>query len=159
MRKLIHRTPFFYGWIIVCVSALSMFFSGPGQTYSNSVFIDAYIHDLGLSRTAVSGLYSGATLGAGLLLFVVGKLIDRFGHRAMSVAIAVLFALVCFGNSFVLGPVTLFIGFFLIRLLGQGSMSLVPSTLVPQWFVRRRGRAVSIMALGGLLGAASFPPS
>lgn len=34
-------TPFYYGWMIVLISALGVFFSGPGQTYSISVFIDS----------------------------------------------------------------------------------------------------------------------
>lgn len=51
----------------------------------------------------------------------------------------------------------LFIGFFLIRLLGQGSMSLIGSTLVPQWFIRNRGRTLSIVSLFGALGMATIP--
>jgi len=72
--------PFFYGWIIVAISALGLFFSGPGQTYSISVFINAYITDLGLSRSLISSLYSLASLTAGLSLFMVGRLINRYGQ-------------------------------------------------------------------------------
>ncbi|GGK30895.1 MFS transporter [Caldalkalibacillus thermarum] len=143
---------------IVVMGALGLFFSGPGQTYSVSVFIDAYIEAFGWDRTLVSSIYSGATLLAGLLLFVVGKLVDRFGQRPMTVAVALLLGLACLWNSFVMVPVILFIGFFLIRLLGQGSMTLLPNTLVPQWFVRYRGRAISFMSVGVLLSAAAFPP-
>ena len=32
------KTPMFYGWIIVILGGLGIFFSGPGQTYSVSVF-------------------------------------------------------------------------------------------------------------------------
>ncbi|MDS8877103.1 hypothetical protein RLK93_07825, partial [Streptococcus pneumoniae] len=49
------------------------------------------------------------------------------------------------------------IGFFLIRLLGQGSMSLTPKSLVPQWFIAKRGRALSLTALGAMVGSAVFP--
>ncbi|MDQ0338779.1 MFS family permease [Caldalkalibacillus uzonensis] len=157
-HKLPFKSPFFYGWVIVVMGALGLFFSGPGQTYSVSVFIDAYIEAFGWDRTLVSSIYSGATLLAGLLLFVVGKLVDRFGQRPMTVAVALLLGLACLWNSFVMGPVMLFIGFFLIRLLGQGSMTLLPNTLVPQWFVRYRGRAISFMSVGVLLSAAAFPP-
>jgi len=48
------RVPFFYGWIILAVSALAIFISSPGQTFSVSIFVDHIIADLGLS--AVSGV-------------------------------------------------------------------------------------------------------
>lgn len=152
------NSPFFYGWYIVLAAAVGVFFSGPGQTYAVSVFIDYYIQDFGWSRSLVSGIYSSATLAAGLLLFLVGRMIDKHGQRRMMLTIGSLLAVACFWNSFVLGPVMLFIGFFMLRLFGQGSMTLIPNTLVPQWFVVKRGRALSFMAIGGFLSSASFPP-
>ncbi|WP_051081156.1 hypothetical protein [Salsuginibacillus kocurii] len=70
---------FFYGWIIVAVAALSAFFSGPGQTYTISVFIDAYIEHFDWSRTMISSIYSAATLLAGFSLFLIGRLVDKKG--------------------------------------------------------------------------------
>ena len=148
---------FHYGWVIIAIAALSQFFSGPGQTYSNSIFIDYYIEDFGWSRSKVSGIYSAATLAAGLLLFFVGRLIDRNGSRKMAVIVSLALAVSCFFNSFVTSLVMLFIGFFFIRLLGQGSMALISSSLIPQWFVKKRGRAISIAAIGGLVSSAAFP--
>lgn len=150
--------PFFYGWVIVFIAALGLFFSGPGQTYSISVFIDSYIQEFGWSRSLVSTIYSVATLVAGFLLFIVGRYVDRYGQRRMTVTIALLLGLACLWNSFVMGPIMLFIGFFLLRLLGQGSMTLLPGTLVPQWFIKRRGRALSLMAVGGFVSSAALPP-
>ncbi|MDO6656621.1 MFS transporter [Anaerobacillus sp. 1_MG-2023] len=152
------NSSFFYGWYIVMAAAIGVFFSGPGQTYAVSVFIDYYIQDFGWGRSLVSGIYSSATLAAGLLLFVVGRLVDKHGQRRMMLMMGGLLAVACFWNSFVIGPVMLFIGFFMLRLFGQGSMTLIPNTLVPQWFVVKRGRALSFMAIGGFLSSASFPP-
>lgn len=148
---------FYYGWFIVFIAGLGIFFSGPGQTYSNAQFIDEYIHDFGWSRSEVSGMYSVATLLAGLTMIHVGKLIDRFGQRAMMITVGTLFAAACFFNSFVANMFMLAIGFFLIRLLGQGSMSLIPNTLVAQWFIKKRGVAFSLMTLGSFASAMTFP--
>ncbi len=156
-RVAIH-TPFFYGWAIVVISALGLFFSGPGQTYSVSTFINSYILEFGWSRSFVSSLYSTGTLFAGFTFYIIGKLIDTKGHRFMFPLIALLFGVACIWMSLVFSPVMLLIGFFLIRLLGQGSMTLVSSTLVPQWFILKRGRALSLMSLGGVLGSAILPP-
>ena len=151
------RPPFFYGWVIVGLAALTMFFSGPGQTYSVSTFIDSYIGEFGWSRSTVSGMYSMGTLAAGFFMGFVGNFFDRKGHRFMTPVIALLMGLACFGMSFVGTPVALMAGFFSIRLLGQGSMSLSSSTLVPQWFVRKRGRALSLVSLGGAASSATLP--
>jgi MFS family permease len=151
------ETPFYYGWVIVLMGALGVFFSGPGQTYSNAVFIDYYLADFGWNRSTISSIYSVATLAAGLLMMVVGRYIDKYGQRFAMVVVASALALACFWNSIVMNTTMLFIGFFLIRLFGQGSMTLVPNTLIPQWFIEKRGRAFSMMAIGGFLSSALFP--
>lgn len=152
------RTGFYYGWVMVALGGLGVFFSGPGQTYSNAVFIESYIRDFQLDRTTVSSIYSAATLISGLLLFLVGRLIDRLGRRIMLTAAALLLGLACIFNSYVTGPIMLFFGFFMVRYFGQGSLTLIPTTLVSQWFVKYRGRALSFAGLGVLLSAAFFPP-
>lgn len=142
----------------MAVAGLGVFFSGPGQTYSVSVFINSYITEFGWSRAYVSSLYSMGTLLAGLLLTLMGRLIDRFGHRLTTSVIVAAFGLVCFYMTMVFHPIMLLVGFFLVRLLGQGSMTLTSSTLVAQWFVSKRGRAMSFMALGGTISSAILPP-
>ncbi len=76
----------------------------------------------------------------------------------MTTVIATLLGLACLWNSFVTGPLMLFIGFFMLRLLGQGSMTLLPQTLVPQWFIDKRGRAISLMMLGIIVSSTILPP-
>ncbi len=152
------RTRFFYGWVIVAISALTIFFSGPGQTYSVSTFIDSYISEFGWSRSVVSGMYSVGTLIAGLGMGVVGNLFDRRGHRLMTTIVAVLFSLACVWMSLVNSVPMLLAGFLLIRLLGQGSMGLSSSTLTPQWFISKKGQALSLVTLGGVVSSAVLPP-
>ncbi len=158
VNRLPFQTSFFYGWLMVAVSGMGIFFSGPGQTFSNSVFIESYLLDFNMSQTSLSFIYSIATLTSGVLLFFIGRLVDRFGRRLMMTMAALMLGLACFFNSFITGPIMLFFGFFMIRYFGQGSMTLIPNTLVSQWFIKYRGRALSFAGLGGLIGAASFPP-
>lgn len=155
--KKIKNLPFFYGWVIVFVSGLGIFFSGPGQTYNVSIFINSFIKDFSLSRSLVSLLYSLGSIFAGLVISLIGKKIDQVGHRKMATLIIIVFGAVLFSMSFIMNPFTLFLGFFLIRLLGMGSMVLWPSTLVPKWFEIKRGRALSMMGIGGVAAAVLFP--
>nr|WP_232718539.1 MFS transporter [Bacillus sp. FJAT-45037] len=147
----------YYGWVIVFICSFAVFLSGPGQTYSNSVYIDEYIRYFGWSRSEISGIYSIATLCAGMLMIFVGRYVDRFGQKTMLIIVGTSLGLACFFNSFVSNIWMMAFGFFLIRLFGQGSMTLVPTTLVPQWFIKKRGRALSFMAIGSFASAAFFP--
>jgi len=52
----------------------------------------------------------------------------------------------------------LYVGFAAIRTLGQGSLTLIPTTLVALWFVRFRGRVMALNSLGAVAGQAAFPP-
>jgi len=121
----------FYGWIIVFICALGNFFSGPGQTFSISVFIDSFIGYLGITRSLISTYYSIGTLLAGLLVIVVSRQIDYYGHRKAITIISLFFGGVCLFMSSIISPFMLLIGFFLLRLLGQSLMVLGPSTLIP----------------------------
>lgn len=152
------KSAHFYGWTIVGIAAVCMFFSGVGQTFAVSIFITSYVEDFGWSRSLVSGYYSVATMVAGLLLPLVGRMVDKGGHRKLITVVSALLGLACLWMSFVTRPVMLFVGLLFLRLFGQGSMMLIPSTLVPQWFVRSRGKALSFMAVGGVVGAGVLPP-
>lgn len=157
-RKKPINTKIFYGWVIVIIGAIGAFFSGPGQTYSVSIFINHYVEDFGWSRSMVSSYYSIATLIAGFALPIVGRAIDKKGHRKLISFISVLLGLVCLWMSFVRTPAMLAFGFIFLRLFGQGSMSLMPETLIPLWFVDRRAKAISLMAIGKVISSALLPP-
>jgi len=156
-NKFILKTPFFYGWLIVFIGGMGLFFSGPGQTFSVSIFINYYIEEFGWSRSLISTFYSSATLAAGFILPFIGRLIDKKGHRTMIIIIASALGITSLWMSFVFNPIMLIIGFFFLRLFGQGSMTLLPQTLIPQWFIKKRGLALSLMGLGGVVGSALIP--
>ena len=154
----IQGLPFYYGWVVLGVASLAVFAAGPGQTYAVSVFVDPIIEDLQWSRTLVSALYTAGSLTAALAMVLVGRLLDRYGARTMMVAVVLLFGLVVAGMSLVDHPAHLYLGFAGIRTFGQGSLTLIPTTLVAIWFVRLRGRAVSLTTLGMAASTAAFPP-
>lgn len=137
--KIVQRSPIFYGWVVWFVATIGLSATSPGQSFSVSLFIDYYIADFGLDRTSVSALYGLGTFIASLSLTWVGKRIDRHGNRFMSIVIALLFGLVLLACSLVTGPITILISFIAIRGLGQGSLGLVSTTAVAQWFQKRRG--------------------
>ncbi|MFU8793346.1 MAG: MFS transporter [Acholeplasmataceae bacterium] len=147
----------YYGWVMMVLSGLAFFFSAPGQTYSISVFINAYNQEFGYSATQISSAYSIATVFSGLLLIFMGRAVDRYGARRMLIIVATLLALTAFYNSFVTNLAMIFFGFFLLRYFGQGSMTLIPNSLVPQWFEKKRAFSMSLAGFGNLLATMSIP--
>ncbi len=139
-----HRT--FFGWRMVVLASITGAMTGPGQTIGVSVFIDHFIEDLAISRAEVSTAYLIGTLGAALVLPRIGRRIDAVGVRRSMMAIAAVFGLALVGMAGVQGLVALVVGFFAIRLFGQGSLSLASTLAVTHWFERRRGLALGIKA-------------
>jgi MFS family permease len=148
---------FFYGWVMLAVAALGMFASGPAQSHLFSVFIRPISEDLGISRTAVSSAYAGATLVAAFGLPYVGQLVDRFGVRRVVLTVALSFGAACMAFGSVDDVLLLAAGFAALRFLGQGSLMLCSANLVAQWFSRKRGFALSLMALGFSASIAVHP--
>ena len=159
MKTIIHKInkSFYYGWVIVVLSAMTFFLSAPGQTYSISVFIDVYIDEFEFSRTLISSAYSIATVMSGIMLVFMGKAIDRYGVKRILIIVTIMLGITTFYNSFVSSIYMLFFGFVLLRYFGQGSMTLIPNTLVPQWFEKRRAFAMSLASIGGLLAMLVVP--
>jgi len=145
----------FYGWWMVGLAGLTLALSGPGQSIVVAVFREPMGAGLGISDSAMAAAYLVGTVTASSLLPSVGRWIDRVGVRRAATVIVIVFALVLVHMSLVRGVVWLAVGFVGIRLLGQGSMSLVSSVAVIHWFDRRRGRALGIQTTIGLCGMAS----
>ena len=137
---------------------MSMFTSGPGQTYAVALFVNPIIEELGWSRTTVSGLYTAGSLTAAATMFIVGRLLDRHGAWVVLPVVVMLFgfALIFMGN--ISQQWHLYVGFAAIRTLGQGSLTLIPTTVIALWFVRLRGRVMALNSLGAVASQAAFPP-
>ncbi len=135
----------FVGWRIVILATITAAMTGPGQTIGVSVFVDPLIGDLDLTRSQVSTAYLIGTLLGALALPSVGRWVDRIGSRRALIFIGLAFGTGLVAMSGVRGFVTLAAGFTLIRLLGQGSLSLASTVAVTHWFERRRGAVFGVM--------------
>lgn len=156
--RIISASPVYYGWVVLVVGAIGGILTSPGQTYAISVFIDYFIEDLGVSRGLVSTLYTAGTLAGSFALPFVGRQIDRHGVRVVVTVVSLLLGLTCVYMGYIGNAVTLGLGFFLLRMLGQGSLGLACKNAINQWWVRRRGLAMGITGMAtALLGSGTFP--
>jgi len=137
--------------------AACTFMSAPGQTFFISLFIGALSDSLGFTAGDLGSLYLGATLGSAALLPWFGHWIDRIDLRRYAAAVLVGLAVSCAVMASAAGPVSLFIGFLMLRLSGQGLMTHTGMTSVGRYFVSRRGRALSLVVMGFPLSEAVMP--
>ncbi|MFW6181009.1 MAG: MFS transporter [Spirochaetota bacterium] len=160
------RWPFFYGWVILGFGTAGMLMSVPGQTVGVSVFTDYLIEALGIPRNLLSLAYLVGTICSALLLTRAGRFYDRHGSRVMAVIAsaglggvlvylsfsdaitAAVHRITPFPAKAVIPFLITCLGFFLLRFMGQGSLTLASRNMVMQWFEKRRGLA------NGVLGAA-----
>jgi MFS family permease len=152
------RLRFFYGWIIVAVTFVTMAIGVNART-SFSLLFPPIIEEFGWERGLTAGAFSFGFLVSGALSPLIGRLMDRFGPRAvMELGVMLM------GGGLLLAPLTtqpwhlyLTIGV----LVGGGSVCLGysgQSLFLPNWFVRQRGLAIGIAFAGVGIGSILMLP-
>lgn len=136
---------------------LLTFFSGFGQTFYIALFAGHLKAELTLSDGAFGSLYMIGTLASALVLTWLGKLADSCSVRWLGAGVLVGLAVTSLFMSAVSSAWMLAAAFFGLRFFGQGMCTHVAMTAMGRWFDRKRGRAVSIAALGLPLSEALLP--
>lgn len=156
-KGLAGRLPFYYGWVMVPVAIITGSITGVGQTYGVSVFNPSLLKSLGISLTALSGAYMVSTLLASLFQPYIGSLMDRFGIKNTMIAVVILLGGACIFFAQVESIVTLLLGFFFLRLLGQGGLSLLSGNIAAMWFREKLGTVTGIISSGYSVSMAFIP--
>ena len=105
---------------LLTFSTLQIFFSAPGQTFLISLFVAPIFKDLSISQSLAAGTYSAATLCASFLLNPAGRLIDKYPIQKIIFITTILMAIGCWILASATHIVMVFLGFFLLRFIGQG---------------------------------------
>lgn len=139
------------------IAATTMFMSAPGQSFSVAAFVDPMLNELSINRTSYSFAYMVATLIGGCILPFMGRTVDRFGARLVLPVVALGLGAACGLMSQIRSLAFLYVGFSMIRCLGQGSLTLISNWIVGEWFQEFRGRAAAICAVGGTASVLVIP--
>jgi MFS family permease len=139
--------PFYYGWVNLAVAALAMVGTLPGRTQGLGLITESLLADLRIDRVFYARINLWATLIGALLCLGVGRVIDRFGSRAVLTVVAVALGSVVLWMSSVKGVVIIALLITLTRGLGQSALSVISITMVGQWFVRRLSLAMAVYTI------------
>lgn len=154
---LARRLPVFYGYVMLPLVMMLQIGTSPGQTFAVSAFTPALLESLSLSESRLALAYMLGTLCAAVPLSIIGPISDRFGLRWTSIFASVALAATCYFASTVNGFYGLFTAFFLLRFLGQGSLSLLSNNTTAMWFRNRIGRVSAIISIGTAAAFAWVP--
>jgi len=151
-------SPHFQGWRMVGLAALSQGLAVGTTFYTYGVFVKPLAAEFDAPRLVVVLGLTLLMLMQGIVSPYLGRALDRYSVRA----IMVLGLILCAGGLFGLSLATSLwqIGLLFGSLIAVGSHMFGPlatSTLIANWFIRERGRALGVTALGASAGGLIFP--
>ncbi|MBD3628857.1 MFS transporter [Cyclobacterium sp.] len=139
-----------FGLLMTCLS-------GYGQTYLLALYVPYLIEEFSLQNAQISVYYMVATIGSAFLLPQVGKYIDQISLKKYTLLATLVFlmalVLMSLNHYWYLLPVA----FFGLRIAGQGLFSHIAITSMSKYFLKGRGKAISLASLGHPFGQAILP--
>ncbi len=153
IANLARRLPFFYGWIVIAVAFVTMALGVNARTAFSLLFAPI-VNEFGWERGLVAGAFSFGFLVSGVASPLLGRMMDVRGPR-----VVIEIGVACMAAGLLLAPFTTapwHLYATLGLLVGGGSVCLAytgQSLYLPNWFVRRRGFAMSVAFSGVGVGS------
>ncbi len=147
-----------YSWARLAIS-LSLATIGGIGLWSSVVVLPTIQAEFGIDRAGASLPYTVTTLGFAVGGIMMGRIADRFG-----ITVPLFAGAMALGAGFVLAGLSgsywqfLVVQALLIGMLGSSATFGPLVADVSQWFLRKRGIAVAIVASGNYLAGAIWPP-
>ena len=123
------------------------------------VFVDPMSEELNIGRTPFGLGLTARLFGFAISGPIIGRIIDRYGARVPLAVAVTVFALAVASLGLVQAGWQMIGILAFMGLLGfWGSSTLYLTIPVAKWFVRKRGRAMTLVFLGFPLGIAVAAP-
>ena len=149
----------FYGYWVLLGAFLLHFLDSGVYFYGFSVFYTPIREEFGWSAAMVAGAISFSRLEGGIEGPIVGYLIKRFGPRKILTIGVVLTGLGYMAMIYVDSPLMLYLVYGGILSIGYNmGFTHGLSTLITNWFIKKRTRAMSMYALAAGIGGAIVVP-
>jgi MFS family permease len=157
MSPNIRRTPYF-GWIQVSALAVTQLIGWGVLYYAFGVVLAPMLSELGWTTVQATGAYSLGMFVNGLTVPIAGRWLDERGPRLLMSVGSLLAAMLVYAWSQVTSLTALYVVWCAIGIVM--SMVLYESAfwIAAQWFRRGRGRALTLITLGGGLASTVFIP-
>ncbi len=144
-------------WQLLLFGFLMTFWSSPGQTFFISLFSGEIRTELKLSDGEFGGIYSLATLLSAIVMVWSGTLVDKVDLKKFSMITVLGLSAGCALMSISAGIVSLFIGIFMLRQMGQGLMFITSTTTMVRYLDANKGKSTALAGMGYAVSEAILP--
>ena len=155
--RLAHRTPFFYGWVVLGSASSTQIVRNAAASLTIAVFMFPLAEDLGWSRTLIAGAASFGGLAASGASPIVGWLIDRYGARLVLAVSVFILGLSTISLAWATVPIAFYLAYGVGRVIFSSPVQIGASVVASRWFIRMRGRASGVLFLSHSIGMIMFP--
>jgi MFS family permease len=149
----------YFGWYTVLAGAIISCWGYGSWYYGMSALFKPLIAEYGWTRAQLSAAFSMRSIEGGLEGPFGGMLIDKYGPRKITIISTIIASLGLLLVLFVrdIWQFVIVWGFVVSLGYNLGLYDTV-NAAVAKWFVRKRGRAISLVTIGGGLGAPVVVP-
>ena len=156
------ETDFRYeGWRVAGAASVGVFVSFASLlVYTFGVLLKPLAEEFSWSREAVSAAFGIAAMTVAACSPPLGYLFDRVKPTRIIIPGLIVFGC-AFASLALLTPRLwqLYLTFFVLGVVGNGTAQMAYSRAVSSWFERRRGTALAVVMSGGAIGAIVLPPA
>jgi len=147
-----------YAWVVLAVTFACLFVASALRSVPGIIMLSLE-HEFHWSRETISGAVSVNLLLFGLAGPFLGRLMDLYGTKVITVIMVTLVTLGAGGSIFMQEPWQLYVFWGVIIGAGSGGTSIVMgSAVVNRWFQQRRGLALGILGAAFSSGQLIFTP-
>ena len=147
-----------YAWVVLAVTFACLFVASALRSVPGIIMLSLE-HEFHWSRETISGAVSINLLLFGLAGPFLGRLMDLYGTKAITLIMITLVTLGAGGSIFMQEPWQLYLCWGVVIGAGSGGTSIVMgSAVVNRWFQQRRGLALGILGAAFSSGQLIFTP-
>ena len=151
------RPRFYYGWVVVLALAVINGLARAFATLNFGLFIKPMGDELGIGRAAFGWAQTARQVGGAVTSPTMGRLVDKIGSRLLIAVAAAITGAVIISLAYITKSWQLVLVFGIMGMAGlSGPVNLMTTVPAAKWFVRKRGKAMSMVSTAGFMGAVLF---
>ncbi len=155
----LRRPRFFYGWYVVAAACASLFIQAETGGFTYSIFLPVMNAEMGWPRSTIVMAQSIAAITAALAGPWLGRIVDRRGPRGMMIASVAGMGLALSLAGLTNEPWQFYLFCGLASGVARSALqSVIPGSMIANWFVRGRSKAYGIAAMGPPIANLLLPP-
>ena len=143
---------------MIVAASLVIFFTLVGTRFSFGVFFKSFESEFDTTRAATSSIFSVHMAFYAFSAVLIGWALDRYGLKLIVSLMGLFAGLSLLITSQVTSLWQMYLSYSLLLAMGVGGLVPLLMTVIPKWFIKKRGLALGIATSGLGLGPMIMAP-